>query len=61
MKIDRFIDEDKNQLELFINTKGLLFVQCGQLDEDYYNGCICLDKEDVITLIKSLKLLVKHM
>lgn len=57
-----FSDEDNNEMECFLNEKGKVFIQVGQLGEDIaYNGYITLDKEDVSQLITMLTELKNEM
>jgi len=53
--------EEKNDMVFFINSHGKLYINFGIPDEEYYNGYICLDKEDVSLLIKDLKKLLSEM
>jgi len=57
-----FSDEDNNDLECYINHEGKVFISVGQADEEqFYNGCITLEKEDVGHLIKILTALESEM
>lgn len=60
MKMFYFKDKDGNELKFHINSNNELYLAAGQTDE-YYNGYICLDKEDVDELIKSLKSILREM
>ena len=57
-----FSDEDNNDLECYINQEGKVYISVGQADEEqFYNGYITLDKEDVGDLIKILTVLESEM
>jgi hypothetical protein len=57
-----FTDADSNELEMYINKDGELFISVGKPgDEVYYKGFICLDKTDVMYMIKELKSLLSEM
>ncbi|GAB0156515.1 hypothetical protein CHRYSEOSP005_17800 [Chryseobacterium sp. Alg-005] len=56
-----FTDENDNEMELFVNQNGELYVAVGKLKEDYYNGFITLNQEDVEELIKMLEELKNEM
>ena len=57
-----FTDQDDNELELFVNDKGRLYIAVGELREDLtHQGYITLDKEDVQVLISKLSELEKEM
>ena len=56
-----FYDESGHELTFHINHQGLLFLMAGDPDESYYNGYVCLDKDDVTELIKDLRTLLKFM
>ncbi|AWA30960.1 hypothetical protein HYN48_13220 [Flavobacterium magnum] len=49
-----FVDDDNNEMEVFVNQNGKLFIQVGQLKEEHYSGFITLDKTDVEELINML-------
>lgn len=50
-----FTDTDNNEMDCYLNEKGLLFISIAQMgEESMYNGYITLDKEDVQKLIKVL-------
>jgi len=59
----RFIDDNERQntLELFLNSEGRLFIQVGDLEDQYNSGYITLDQGDVKGLIAELKRIEKTM
>ena len=62
MKKIVFEDIDGNELKCHINDHDKLYLSAGKPDADfYYTGYICLDKEDVVTLIDELKRLLSEM
>jgi hypothetical protein len=61
MKVLLFEDEERNQLRFRINKTGLLYIGAGDPDDVYYNGYICLDKEDVKLFIEELQRLYSDM
>ncbi len=61
MKKTIFEDKDGNEMSLFINIYGLLYIKVGVPDDGYFQGYICLDKEDVYCLIKNLKTHLSEM
>lgn len=56
-----FTDENENELETYVNADGKLFINVGQLKDQYYSGYITLEKEDVEELIKMLEELKEEM
>ena len=57
-----FTDNDNNEMDLYINDKGKLYISVGASGEDiHYSGFITLDKEDVNVLIKKLVDIEKEM
>jgi hypothetical protein len=57
-----FNDENDNEMDLFINTKGALYINVRQVRETQEEGhFITLDKEDVSHLINILVDLHKEM
>ena len=58
---NRVNDENNNKLELHINSEGNLYINAGMIEDEYYSGYICLDKEDVSDLIEELKRLLAEM
>lgn len=60
MKQIYYSDEDGNELKFHINSFDKLYISAGGIDE-YSNGYVCLDKEDVVSLIKDLKAILKEM
>lgn len=57
-----FNDEDNNELDCYLNTKGKVYLSIHQIGEDIeYAGYITLDKEDVGQFIKILTELEKEM
>ena len=56
-----FYDEGSNELRVYINSKGNLFIATGNFDDEYFNGYISIDKGDVYDLIKELQRLIKLM
>jgi hypothetical protein len=61
MKKVTYLDSDGNELTAHINDKNLLFILVGKPEDEYYNGYICLDKDDVALLIEDLKKLLSEM
>ena len=60
MKQVYYSDEDGNELKFHINSFEQLYISAGVPDE-HYNGYVCLSKEDVASLIKDLKAILKEM
>lgn len=57
-----FNDEDNNELDCYINTKGKAVIKVGQVGEDIaYSGFISLAKDDVKELIEILTQLEKQL
>lgn len=57
-----FEDEENNEMDCFLNSKGKVYIGVGQKGEDIaYNGFITLGKEDVRQLIMILKECEKEM
>ena len=57
-----FNDNDNNEMDCYLNSKGKVYISIRQIDEDIaYNGFITLNKEDVNQLIKILTELEQEM
>jgi len=55
--------DGNNEMDCYLNVKGQVFINVGQIGEDnsIYNGFITLEKDDVKQLIKILTELEKEM
>jgi len=60
-----FVDEDGNEMQCFINIHGKLVIEIGVPASSefypYYNGLICLTKEDAEFLVLQLRDLIKKI
>lgn len=57
-----FVDDQNNELEMFINAKGQLCIMVGDADHEiYYSGQIALDKPDAIELFEELQGLITDL
>jgi len=57
-----FEDEENNEMDCFLNSKGKVYIKVGQKGEDTaYNGFITLGKDDVRQLIIILTECEKEM
>ena len=61
MKKLSFVDQEGNELIYHINSDNKLFILTGDPTDQFFNGYVCLDKEDVADLIISLKSILKEM
>lgn len=60
----KFIIEDEfsNELQTYINTNEQIYLSVGDRSHDFYfNGHICLSKEDAKELVKELNKLIKQL
>lgn len=51
----------EQQMEVYLNDKNKLYINCGDLHNDYFNGYVTLDYKDVCNLIKELNIIKKLM
>ncbi len=61
MVTKRFVDEENvgNVLELWVNDKSRIFIQCGDFGDNFMlNGYVTLSKEDAIALVDELNVLI---
>jgi hypothetical protein len=56
-----FDDENGHTLQLYINTKGALYLEISQPEHEMYTSYITLNKEDVGELIEQLLILQQSM
>lgn len=57
-----FSDEHNNEMDCYLNDKGLVFIQIGTSDSDIHEkNFIVLDKSDVNELIRVLSEIEKDM
>ena len=57
-----FTDDNGNEMDLYQNDKGAVFISVGQVGEnEIHSGYITLYKEDIVLLIKRLNELEKEM
>lgn len=54
-------DVSDNKLRAFINSEKRLFIEAGDLDDEYNNGYLTLNKDDVTELITYLTELKEQM
>lgn len=55
------IIKDDNELSIFLNDKGLIYLDISESGEDMYAKYINLDKEDATNLRNELDKLIKQM
>lgn len=57
----KFTDDNNQVFELWLNDKGKVYMECYTFEDPYTCEFITLDKNDVVELIKELRLLKKQM
>lgn len=59
--IMNIIEEDGNELSIYLNSEDLIYIQIGEGVEDMYAKNIVLNKDDATNLRNELENLIKKM
>jgi len=54
-------DNSGDQLEIYINDVGKIYIATGDLSSFHYKGVCTLDKDDAKALVKELNKLIKDL